>query len=151
MSPSKWGPPTWTLFHTLACKIKEEHFKQISPALFSFIKQICYNLPCPDCTQHAAAFLTNINIPKIIASKQSLQNFLHFFHNSVNKRKNKPNFEEDRLVNYNNVNLISAFNNFAVVYNTKGNMKLLADSFHRKQLMQNFTNWFRVNAQYFDR
>ena len=149
MSPNKWGPPTWTLFHTLAAKIKEDQFAQIGPALFSFIKQICHNLPCPDCTQHASAFLANVNLSKI-NSKQSLQNFLCIFHNTVNKRKNKQIFNETRLFNYNNVNLISAYNNFVLMYNTKGNMKLLADSFHRKQLILNFSKWLKMNLQHFN-
>ena len=61
MSPEAWGPPTWTLFHTLAEKIHEDTYPILGPQLFYHIKNICRNLPCPECSQHASTFLTKIN------------------------------------------------------------------------------------------
>ena len=29
-----WGPPIWTLFHTLAAKIREDKFNEIGHELF---------------------------------------------------------------------------------------------------------------------
>ena len=43
MSPEGWGPPTWTLFHTLAEKIHEDTFPILGPQLFYHIKNICRN------------------------------------------------------------------------------------------------------------
>ena len=50
-----WGPCTWFLFHTLAEKIREEHFMKLKPELINIVKNICSNLPCPECKQHAMA------------------------------------------------------------------------------------------------
>ena len=136
MSPNKWGPPTWRLFHSLAEKIKDEHYDQLGNSLFNFIKQICFNLPCPDCTQHATMYFSKSSIHKI-TSKQLLKDFLFSFHNHVNKRKGKKQFINENLSIHNSSNLINTFNNFVAVYNTNGNMKLLADNFHRQRLLGN--------------
>ena len=60
MSTKKWGPPVWTLLHTLAEKINPDKFAEIGPQLFVIIKRICGALPCPDCAQHASQFLARI-------------------------------------------------------------------------------------------
>ena len=52
-----WGPPIWTLFHTLAAKIHEDKFNEIGGQLIMFIRKISRYLPCPDCSQHATNFL----------------------------------------------------------------------------------------------
>jgi len=144
-----WGPPVWTFFHTLAEKIHEDKFMKLKPALISYFKNICCNLPCPDCSMHARVFLTRINFAQI-NDKTTFKHFLHTFHNTVNKRKKLPNFDRDKLVVYANINLLSAFNNFLIVYSTKGNMKLLADSFQRAQILKGFKAWFILNAPNFD-
>ena len=42
-----------------------------------------------------------------------------------------------------------AFNNFAKVYNTKGNMKMLTESFQRQLLIKDFKNWLIKNIRCF--
>ena len=37
MSPEQWGPPVWTLFHTLAQKIRPDRFSKIR---FELVQQI---------------------------------------------------------------------------------------------------------------
>ena len=96
MSPSIWGPPIWTLFHCLAEKIKDEDFPTIGPQIVRYIKQICTNLPCPECSQHATQFLSKVT-PSSLNTKQKLQHFLCVFHNSVNKRKNKQQLDIQAL------------------------------------------------------
>ena len=54
MSPSTWGPPTWVFIHVLAAKVKEQNFPMIGHTLLSVIRQICYNLPCPNSVLIAA-------------------------------------------------------------------------------------------------
>ena len=144
-----WGPPIWTLFHALAAKIHEDKFKQVKLQLISFIKMICFNLPCPTCANHARVFLSKIRFDRI-NTPTILQNFLHTFHNSVNKRKNKPEFARDKLTVYEEINLVSAFNNFVAVFHTRGNMKMLAESFQRGQIVNHFKKWFANNLQHFN-
>ena len=149
MSPNKWGPPIWMLFHSLAEKIKDEKFSQVGPQLFFMIKKICSLLPCPDCSMHATTFLSRVDF-SLIKTKTDLRNLLYIFHNIVNKRKNKPMFNTIHLKNYSTTNLIVAFNNFINVYQTRGNMKLLTESFQRQLLVKNFRNWFVNNYEHFD-
>jgi hypothetical protein len=56
MTTEQWGPYIWKLFHVLAGNMKEESFQTIGRELLSFIKRICANLPCPDCSRHATFF-----------------------------------------------------------------------------------------------
>ena len=65
MSPNQWGPPTWTLFHTIAEKMNEEAFPVLMPQFIFFLKRICSVLPCPECSQHATQFWKNINVAGI--------------------------------------------------------------------------------------
>jgi len=86
MSPNKWGPPTWTLLHTLAEKITETGYQRIGMQLFGQIYRICNSLPCPDCADHATRFLAKVNV-SALKTKTDLKNILYVFHNVVNVRK----------------------------------------------------------------
>ena len=149
MSPSEWGPPTWTLFHTIAEKMNEEAFPVLMPQFIFFLKRICSVLPCPECSQHATQFWKNINVAGI-KTKTDMKNMLFLFHNIVNKRKGKPLFVNDTLSElYKHQNIINVFNKFVAVYQTKGNMQLLADSFQRKLLLIPFRKWVMSNIKHF--
>ena len=146
--PSVWGPPIWLLFHTLAEKINEEQFTRLIPMLFMFIRRICMYLPCPECSQHATRFLSKVK-PEHIANKNDFKNMLFVFHNAVNKRKNKTTFNYVDMDNYKSSNIINAFNCFISVYNTKGNMRLLAESFQRQLITKGFKKWLINNIDHF--
>lgn len=149
MTPEVWGPPIWTLFHCLAEKIKEENFAELGPQIYNFIVQICKTLPCPDCSAHASQFLNKINSSKI-TSKDILRSVLFTFHANVNTRKKKPQFDNAQLSKYKSLNLIIAFKNFTIAYNTRGNMKQLTESFYRTQLIKQLTQWMIANSSSFE-
>ena len=148
-SLSQWGPSTWALLHTLAEKIKDDRYTAIGAQLFHFIIQICCNLPCPDCTTHAKMFLSKVS-PTALRTKNDMKTLLYVFHNAVNKRKNLPLFQFDQLdTTYKSKNLINVYNEFIRNYHTRGNMKLLSESFHRSQVVKQFRVWFMHNIQSF--
>ena len=149
MKKDVWGPAIWKLFHVLAFKIKEESFSKIGKELFFYIIRVCSNLPCPDCARHASFFLSKIN-PSLIRSKRDLIQTLHIFHNSVNKRTDKPIQPDSILSQYENENIITVYNNFIAVFNTHNN-KLLADNLQRKFIIRDFKSWFLKNIQSFNR
>ena len=149
MSPSTWGPQVWCFLHTMAAKIREDRFSTVAPQLFFFIRKICGNLPCPDCSQHANVFLGRINFKKVVC-KMDLIKVLFIFHNAVNARKGKIAHSIDNVGNYAGNNLIQSYNQFISAFNTKGNMKLLADSFQRKLIIQEFRKWFLQNLSNFE-
>jgi hypothetical protein len=149
MSPSQWGPPTWVFIHTLAEKIKEDHFNAIGKPVIYNILQICNNLPCPECSDHAKQFWSKVNINNV-NTKQDLINLLFVFHNGVNKRKRSGPFRYVDLQYYKTLNLIDTFNNFTKNFHTKGNMKMLTESFHRARLLSSLKIWLMSNIGHFD-
>ncbi len=149
MTTDQWGPHIWKLFHVLAGNIKDESFNIIGHDLLNFIKRICSNLPCPNCAKHAISFMNKIN-PTVIKTKQDLIVTLFIFHNSVNKRKNKPIASDSILMQYNNENILDTYNNFIKVFHTNRNTKLLADNLHRRFIVKEFKSWFLNNIKHFN-
>lgn len=148
MSPNNWGPPTWVFLHTLCEKIKDDSFPIIGNSLISFIISICSNLPCPECSQHAKLFWSKVN-KNNITNKIDLINLLFVFHNVVNKRKNYQPFKYQDLQYYKTKNIIETYNSFSRNFNTKGNMKLLTESFHRNIMMSSLKKWLMSNLNHF--
>ena len=147
-APSIWGPPTWTLLHTMAEKINENDFNKLMPQMFGLIKRICAYLPCPDCSQHATQFLAKLKLEQI-STKLALKNTLYLFHNMVNARKKKSLYNYGNMNAYQNLNIINVFNNFVSIYNTKGNMKLLTESFQRTLVIKDLKKWLMANHNSF--
>ena len=148
--PEVWGPPVWTLFHALSANINEEQYAVFGGALFGFFKRICMYLPCPDCARDATRIIGKV-IPQNISTKQGLIYTMYVLHNTVNKKKHKAEFSFAAMNQYNNMNLITVFNNFAKAFNTNGNMRLIAESFQRKMILVGFRKWFLTNIRVFIR
>ena len=133
MSKKDWGNISWILMHSLAQKVTENKFLNCKQILIRIIFDICNNLPCPDCREHANKLLKTSNINKI-SNKKELISFLCEFHNIVNKKLKKPtkNIEEvERRYSTAKLNMIVI--TFFKVYNSViYNEKMLADSFRRK-------------------
>lgn len=144
-----WGRPTWIFLHTLVEKVNEEHFDTLKTQLCDFIIQICHNLPCPICANHARQYMKNVNFNNI-TTKQSLKKMLFDFHNTVNQRKSYPQFKfTDLDATYSNANLIQSYNNFIRNYHMNGAVRYMVETANRKQLVSKLSNWFKSNLQYF--
>lgn len=144
MSPPEiWGPAVWTLFHTLAEKLNPNAYNQVIPSLFGMIVQICKVLPCPECSKDASIFLAKIKLSDY-KTKDEFKNMLYLFHNYVNAKKRKSLYNYANMNVYKNMNLGVVINNFIAKYNTKGNMKLLSESFQRGFVIKNFISWFKT-------
>ncbi len=149
MSPSYWGPSTWIFMHTLAAKIKESSFPVIGPSLILVLIQICNNLPCPECAQHAKQFWTKVKTANI-KTKDDLINLLFVFHNMVNKRKQLPPFKYHNLTYYKTKNIVQTYNSFSRNFNTRGNMSLINESFRRNMMLSSLRAWLMTNLTHFD-
>lgn len=149
MSPNQWGPPTWLFLHTLAEKVKEDSFPIMGRQIILNIIQICNLLPCPECAQHAKEFWSNVTINNV-STKTDLKNLLYVFHNSINKRKKMPAYKHEDLEYYSKISVINSFNWFTRNFNTKGNMNLINESFHRGRLLSGLRQWFMLNIKHFD-
>jgi len=146
--PEVWGPAVWTLFHTLAEKVTDEAYPFVKVQLFGQIRRICGFLPCPECSADATNFLAKVNIADL-KTKIDFRNTFYLFHNRVNNKKRKPLFNYSSLASYNKYGIIPVINNFISKYNTKGNMKLLAESFQRKFVVAEFKSWFTKTIRAF--
>jgi len=147
----KWGEPTWFLFHSLAQKVKEEHFTSVKNELINTIYTICKNLPCPMCATHATQFMNSVNF-STIQTKKDLIDLLWRFHNEVNVKKNVPIFPYDQLAEkYSRANLINIIQLFMFHFKDKhASIRMIADDMFRQKLAVKMQDWFRQNLQYFD-
>jgi hypothetical protein len=136
-----WGAAVWTSFHTLIEQLNEEAFIFVAPQMYSQFVKICRLLPCPECAQDATQFLAKINSSHI-KSKIDFRNTFYLFHNWVNAKKRKPLFNYSNIQIYGKYNIIVVFNKFLSVYHTKGNMKMLTESFQRNLTVNSFKGWF---------
>ena len=151
-SKDTWGPATWTLFHTLAEKVKEDDFNHLKSEMLSYIKRICYSLPCPDCAAHATHFISKLT-PDQFATKHTFKLFLFHFHNSVNMRTGKCPFTIEELnAKYSKANTFNVITYFIKVYSYRNtNVRLLINSFHKDILIKDFIKWIRDNSCKFEK
>ena len=140
-APEIWGPAVWNLFHTLIEQINEDAYQAVAPQLYSQFVRICKLLPCPDCASDATNFLAKVNLTHI-KSKVEFRNTFYLFHNWVNARKRKQLFNYGNILIYSKYNIIVVINKFLSVYHTKGNMKMLNESFQRSLIVTTFRSWF---------
>lgn len=147
----KWGAPVWFLLHTLSIKIKDSEFKNLRKELLDRVYAICINLPCPDCANHAKAYLDGINF-NAIQTKEDFKQMLHTFHNTVNKRKGYAFFPYDQLEEkYSTAITTNIIRNFMMHFSDRNrSFKLVASDLHRAQLCKVLKEWFNERIQCFD-
>ena len=151
MSKSLWGPPCWSIMHILATRIKEEDFENKKESLWFIINQICNNLPCPECRQHAVSLMRQTKKENILKSKDNLEIFLFDFHNLVNKKKGLRLFtKEEYNLKYKKENIREVVINFINIFNASSrNNNLMMESFHRQNFIQKFIVWINGNKESF--
>ena len=145
MQKKVWGNAVWLLFHTLAEKIKPEHKGELS-VLVIHITNICNNLPCPDCQQHASKVMAQVNKANIAASKEALIEFLWNFHNSVNQRTKTTYYKKESLEIYSRANTHNVVKNFiGIMSAVANNEKTMLHGFHRGLYMKQFIDYVKNN------
>ena len=146
MKKQVWGNAVWFLFHTLAEKLKEEHTNEL-PLLVSHIANICNNLPCPDCQQHASRTMNLVNKASISSSKEALIDFLWQFHNDVNKRTKTFYYPKESLNKYKTASTFNVVKHFiAIMSATSNNEKTMLHGFHRGLYMKQFIDYINKNS-----
>ncbi len=146
----EWGKHTWIFFHCLAEKLNEQNFKFITPIIFSWIKDLCAILPCPDCSNHATIFLKSYKYYYKINCKDDFKLFLLGMHNTVNARTGKPIYTKSILEQYKDMKLnkVTAdwFNNFVV---NIVDVKLLSEKKQRYLTKNKVLRELKENIKYF--
>ena len=146
-----WGEPTWFLFHVLAQKVKESSFPIIRKELIDVIVQICNNLPCPDCANHATQYMRNVNF-ELIRTKQDLMQLLYEFHNSVNTRKGLPLFPyADLEPKYSRAITVAILQHFMAHFDKKSySARISTNNFHKSRSITFLKKWFTTHLNDFD-
>jgi len=91
---SHWGSYVWVFLHTLFERIDDSFYIQEKENLIQIVVSLCYSLPCNDCKSHAIKYIQKHLNKNNLLHKHQMQNFLFTFHDSVNKRINKPTFTQ---------------------------------------------------------
>ena len=100
-----WGTYTWILLHWMTVQIKDEEFNNERAILLKFVNDICDNLPCPSCREHAQQYLKSMPL-KHIETKKHLIDYIYHFHNSVNLRGSKEFYPYHNIEKYKTVNFL---------------------------------------------
>ena len=144
-----WGMITWYLLHGLCRKIKPTHFNELLDSFINIFIDLLNNLPCPECSLHSIQFISTVNFQNI-KNKDDLETIVFELHNHSNKHINKPLEDKSILKMYDKLNLPKTIISFKQVFNTKGNMSLLTQSYHRSIFLNKFNKWFESHKQCFD-
>jgi hypothetical protein len=106
-----WAIYTWMLFHTLIEKTDDMFYTNKYREIFNLIINVCNELPCIICRQHAKNYLNSINISQL-TTREQFKRMLFDFHNNVNSRVGNPQYHYNNLLNYKNYNMSTILVNF---------------------------------------
>ena len=143
-----WGKSTWMFFHTLAEKVDEEKYKVLKYELIAIVRQICSNLPCPECAAHASRFISTVRI-ETIPTKHLFKSMLFLFHNQVNARIGKPQFMSQQTSCYKHYSLGISLQNFLTFYAKRYNgtiqAGIMSTETKRRRIAISVNQWIKNN------
>jgi hypothetical protein len=147
-----WGPATWYLFHTLTYHFKEEYATQEKvKELFELFEQICLNVPCPYCVDHARKTLSQVNRGNI-RTKQDLITLFFEFHNRVNERIHTPKMTIDEFnEKYSKALTANVVRYFGQVFSQSVRQeKAMTDNWNRRRILSIFFEYIQKNYNLFN-
>ena len=133
--------PTWLFLHTLVAQIPEQKYQALKQELLNQVKTICAVLPCPDCAQHASAYMKGVEL-KHVPTKEAFKVELWRFHNTVSARIGKPIFPLEKMYVYERANLNVMYSAFITEFSKPShNPKLMMDTMARNTVIAKFKTW----------
>lgn len=89
--PNYWGPALWTTLHTMSFDYPENPTEEEKSNYRNFFHSLKYVLPCGVCRKHYGKSIDQTYpIDPALKNRDTLSRWLVEFHNTVNKRLNKP-------------------------------------------------------------
>jgi hypothetical protein len=147
VSKKQWGQAIWFLFHTLAYKLNDDQHVNV---LMKQIFNMCHNLPCSECSNHASAIIKTVN-QQNIDTREKLIKLMLDFHNIINKRLGTDEFKmEQHNELYSTANTRKIIDNYIIImrYNNYTERGML-HSFKRRQCLNDFIKYINGNLSKF--
>lgn len=98
MKTSIWGPSAWRFLHAVTFAYPEDPSTEHREAALNLFKSLRLLLPCGDCCNHYCREFEKNGVESALGSRKELAQWLWNFHNMVNVRLGKPEFEWDAVV-----------------------------------------------------
>jgi hypothetical protein len=101
-SPGYWGPRLWNFLHTSSLAYPVNPSIDVQNKMLTFVNNLPVSLPCMSCQQHAAKYISQHEnqLKEAVKSREKLFKFFVDFHNSVNKRTNKPTYTYEEALHF---------------------------------------------------
>ena len=150
MNKKQWGNIIWELVHVFIENIIPEKFQNDRKAICSQLYEICTNLPCSYCSNHAKTYLKQKRL-FAVTSKEQLKAFFYEFHNNVNIRTKKRPENKEILNSYTEKLLKPRIMEYinAMLSTGKNNMNMMSFNFSKKRLINDKIQWFKQNKDKF--
>jgi hypothetical protein len=149
----QWGNAAWFLFHTLSYKLKDEYNTPNEIAnLRKILINICFNLPCPVCSEHAKNKINQVNLNEI-SSKEILMRFFYELHNTINHDLNKSIYSYDEFKNkYGQANTGAIVSYFIQIFRNinAGNFKIIMTKISTDSSIDLLITYLNNNAYKFN-
>jgi len=149
----EWGNAAWFTFHTLSEKLKDEYNTPNAIAeLRNVLIYICFNLPCPVCSEHAKNKINQVNLNEIY-SKDILKDFFYELHNTINVDLNKPIYSRGDFEDmYGRANTRAIVSYFIQVFRriNSGNFKMMMTKMDTDSCIDSLINYLNENAYKFN-
>ena len=90
MKPELWGSHAWIFLHAVTMHYPNNPTPQDRQNMRNFFNSVQYILPCDICSQNLQRHMSRYPLTNnVLASKDSLINWLIDIHNEVNKQNHK--------------------------------------------------------------
>ena len=147
MNTSRWGRPLWIFLHTFCEKIKPDVFTQKREMILSLIHGLLQSLPCPTCQKDTNKYLKKYNLFQIRTKEQCIH-YLFTFHNHVNVKLGKP--EYNNLEIYSKQSFQHIYGAFIRYYkNYRSSLFISLESISRRESCQRVTEYIDKNRNDF--
>lgn len=101
-NPKVWGPHFWFFINTLAMSYPNKPHESTRKKYYEFIQNLAIFIPNPEIGNDFAKYLDKFPVTPYLDSRESFLKWVHFIHNKMNMKLEKPLMSFDEFIeNYN--------------------------------------------------
>ena len=90
LDPAVWGPYYWFVLHTIALTYPHNPNETIKKKYYDFIQNLPLFLPISTIGNKFSELLDKYPVTPYLDSQQSFTKWMHFIHNKINEKLEKP-------------------------------------------------------------